>query len=41
MEMFGADDKLYLHGFTYSKERTVSHGGIVLNGIGRNQKFQK
>lgn len=39
MEMFGADDKLYLHGFTYSKEKTVIHGGIVLNGIGRDQKF--
>ena len=39
IEMFGNDDKLYLHGFTYSKEKTVIHGGIVLNGIGRDQKF--
>lgn len=40
MEKFGGDDQLYLHGFAYSKERTEDHSGIVIEGIGRDSKFE-
>lgn len=39
LEEFGDDNKLYLHGFTYSKEREKGQDSIVIEGIGRDEKF--
>ena len=43
MEKYGNDDKLYLHGFVYSPERTEysnRQGGIAIEGIGRDSKWE-
>lgn len=43
LERFDRDEKLFLHGFTYSKERCSKHkkkySGIILEGIGRDEEF--
>ncbi len=37
MEKFDDDDKLYLHGFVYARDRG---GEIVIQGIGRDEEFE-
>ena len=43
MEKYGDDNQLYLHGFVYSPDRKDGfpsrQGGIVIEGIGRNNKW--
>ena len=48
LETYGSDDSFFLHGFTYSAERTKDErgriqrcGGIVPEGIGRTRAFSK
>ena len=44
MEEFGDDDQLYLSGFVYGPKRAdfpKRQGGICIDGIGRNKKWQE
>ncbi len=44
MEEFGDDDQLYLSGFVYGLKRAdfpKRQGGICIDGIGRNKKWQE
>ena len=47
LETYGSDDSFFLHGFTYSAERSLDDSGriqwccgIVPEGIGRTKKFR-
>ena len=39
MEEYGRDNKLFLHDFTYSRERSEGEPGIRIEGIGRDESF--